>query len=122
MLAGALQLSDVNILVTTDVHSFIASHSHTDGLCGSERCDADFGELVSLLHHVRQKADALGKDVFLFDNGDVVDGTGLSSTQVDGSKVFPLLEALPLDALNCGNHGKAVPMCLLPDPTIATAG
>ena len=61
------------------------------------------------VHHVRKKADAIGKDVFLLDNGDAVDGTGLSSTEVDGSEVFPLLEALPLDALNCGNHGGPCP-------------
>ena len=102
----AIQLADVNILVTTDVHSFLASHFHADGLCGADtRCDADFGTLVSLLEHVRERADAEGRDVFFFDNGDVVDGSGLSaSTKVDGAAVFPLLAALPFDGLNCGNH------------------
>ena len=101
----ALQLSDVNLFVVTDVHSFISSHLHDDGLCGAKRCDADFGHLVSFMEHVREAADAEKKDVFMFDNGDVVDGTGLSTaTKIDGSAVFPLLTALPLDALNCGNH------------------
>ena len=37
------------------------------------------------------QADAQRKDVFFFDNGDVVDGTGLSAaTAVDGQAVFPL--------------------------------
>ena len=101
----ALTLSDINLFVTTDVHSFIASHAHTDGLCGAMRCDADFGTLTSFWQRMRERADALGKDIFIFDNGDVVDGTGLSTaTKIDGAAVFPLLMAMPYDALNCGNH------------------
>ena len=104
-MSGAVGFSDVNLLVTTDVHSFISSHLHNDGLCGSSRCDADFGTLVSFIERVREKADAARKDVFVFDNGDVVDGTGLSTaTKVDGSAVLPLLSSIPYDALNCGNH------------------
>ena len=102
---GALQLGDINLFVVTDVHSFIASHFHADGLCGAKRCDADFGTLSSFIARVRERADEEQKDVFVFDNGDVVDGTGLSTaTKIDGGAVFPLLTALPLDALNCGNH------------------
>ena len=105
MVAGALTLQDVNIFVTTDVHSFVASHFHNDGLCGTQRCDADFGTLNSFIDRLRSAADRSHKDIFLFDNGDVVDGTGLSAaTEVDGGPVFPLLSALPLSALNCGNH------------------
>ena len=102
---GALQLGDINLFVVTDVHSFIASHFHADGLCGAKRCDADFGTLSSFIARVRERADEEQKDVFVFDNGDVVDGTGLSAaTKIDGGAVYPLLTALPLDALNCGNH------------------
>ena len=91
-MSGAVGFSDVNLLVTTDVHSFISSHLHNDGLCGSSRCDADFCTLVSFIERVREKADAARKDVFVFDNGDVVDGTGLSTaTKVDGGAVLPLL-------------------------------
>ena len=45
-----------------------------------------------------RRASTLG-DVFFFDNGDVVDGTGLPS-----ASVFSLLSLMPYDALNCGNH------------------
>ena len=101
----ALRLSEVNLLVVTDVHSFLAAHLHADGMCGVERCDASFGALLSFVQHLRAAGDKQGKDVFFFDNGDVVDGTGLSSaTPVHGKAVLPLLTSLPLDALNCGNH------------------
>ena len=53
----------------------------------------------------RLREDKEKKDIFFFDNGDVVDGTGLSSaTDVDGLAVLPLLAKMPYDALNCGNH------------------
>ena len=48
--SAALRFSDVNLLVTTDVHSFIASHSHPDH---SPQLDADFGALSSFMAHVR---------------------------------------------------------------------
>ena len=47
----------------------------------------------------------IGKDVFLFDNGDVIDGTGLSNVAEDHCEyLLPLLQRVPFDALNCGNH------------------
>lgn len=99
-------LGDVNILVTTDVHSWLDGHVHLDRPYGQPaRTDATFGDVVSLLEHVRLAAAAQGRDVWFFDNGDVLDGTGLSSaTPVAGSAVFPLLAAMPYDALNIGNH------------------
>ena len=100
--AGLLPLADVNFLVTTDVHSFLASHHHPDH---DPLLDADFGSLASFVQHARTLADKAGKDLFVFDNGDSVDGTGLSSsTAVHGAAVFPLLAQMPYDALNCGNH------------------
>jgi hypothetical protein len=99
-------LGDVNILVTTDVHSWLDGHVHLDQSYGQPaRTDATFGDVVSLLEHVRAAAAAHGRDVWFFDNGDVIDGTGLSAaTPVAGSAVFPLLAAMPYDALNLGNH------------------
>ena len=95
-------LAKVNILVTTDVHSWIAGHAHPDH---SPQSDAAFGSLVSFHSRMKKAAAAAGRDVWLFDNGDVVDGTGLSGvTRVDGAAVFPLLQSMPYDALNLGNH------------------
>jgi 2',3'-cyclic-nucleotide 2'-phosphodiesterase (5'-nucleotidase family) len=48
---------------------------------------------------------ALGKDVFLVDYGDVVDGTGISNVAEDHCQhLLPLYGQVPFDALNCGNH------------------
>ena len=91
-----LPLAKVNILVTTDVHSWIAGHAHPDH---SPQSDAAFGSLVSFHSRVKKAAAAAGRDVWLFDNGDVVDGTGLSGvTRVDGAAVFLLLQSMPYDA------------------------
>ena len=98
----ALQFADINVLVTTDVHSWLHAHPHPDH---SPLLDADFGDLLSFWRHARAAANAQGRDLFLVDNGDVVDGTGLSAaTSVNGAAVYPLLSKLPYDALNCGNH------------------
>ena len=95
----ALPFGDINLLVTTDVHSWIAGHSHRDH--EPEQLDANFGTLVSFVERVKAAADAQHKDVFFFDNGDVVDGTALSESKVT---LFSLLTRVPYDALNCGNH------------------
>jgi len=106
MSLSSLGLGDFNIVVTTDVHSWLDGHVHADQPYGQlARTDATFGDVVALLGHLRTAASARGRDVFFFDNGDVVDGTGLSSaTPVAGSAVFPLLGAMPYDAMNLGNH------------------
>ena len=43
------------------------------------------------------------RDIFFVNNGDFVDGTGLSQTE-DPGYLIPLLEKMPYDAVNCGNH------------------
>ena len=85
---------DISVMVTTDVHGWIAGHHHPDYPAPSR--NADFGALVSFHSRLKVAAAALGTDLFLFDNGDVVDGTGLTAAgKYDGELLFPLLQNVP---------------------------
>ena len=110
-------LGDVNIVAVTDVHSWLQGGDQQDqqedqrgqrALSNRPRAhalDANFGDLISFTQRLKTHAAAQGKDVFLVDNGDVVDGTGLSNLFKDHcSALLPLLRRVPFDALNCGNH------------------
>jgi 2',3'-cyclic-nucleotide 2'-phosphodiesterase (5'-nucleotidase family) len=97
--ARPLQLSDINLMVTTDMHSWVEGRTHQPHL------NASIADLVSTVEHLKSTAAQQGKDVFLFDNGDVNDGTGLSATASNHvDYLVPLLRQVPYDALNCGNH------------------
>ena len=104
----ALVFRDVNLLAVTDVHSWLAGgdrESPPGEPPVTHQLDAGFGDLVSFRERARAAALAQGKDVFLFDNGDVIDGTGLSNTAPDHiSHLLPLLKDVQHDALTCGNH------------------
>lgn len=64
-----LPLQDVNILVVTDVHSWVAGHGfHEPGL------NADYGDVLSFYQRLKEEHDVL----FVM-NGDFMDGTGLST-------------------------------------------
>lgn len=50
-----------------------------------------------------------GRDVFVLNNGDHVEGSGLSDASVyvsgvHGVELFPLIAKMPFDALTIGNH------------------
>ena len=70
-----------------------------------EKYDADLGDVLSFWERLQEQCD--DKDLFLVNNGDFVDGTGLSET-IDGDNnpeyLIPLLEKMPYDAVNVGNH------------------
>eukprot|EP00466_Bigelowiella_natans_P005698 jgi/Bigna1/77256/fgenesh1_pg.46_\ len=90
----------LNIMVVTDVHSWISGHKQPDS---SPPKDADYGDLYSFYYHVKQEAQALNRDLFLVNNGDIVDGTGLSDP--NGYPLTgPLLTMMPFDLVNTGNH------------------
>jgi 2',3'-cyclic-nucleotide 2'-phosphodiesterase (5'-nucleotidase family) len=46
-----------------------------------------------------------GSDLWFVVNGDWIDGTGLAMDG-DPSYLIPILEKMPFDLLNVGNHGK----------------
>lgn len=90
-----LPLGAINVVVLTDVHSWIAghgSHEHLD--------NADYGDVISFYERLRQQVP--DKDFFLVNNGDFMDGTGLST--YPPTHLTPILERMPWDAFNMGNH------------------
>jgi 2',3'-cyclic-nucleotide 2'-phosphodiesterase (5'-nucleotidase family) len=91
-----LVLQDINILVVTDVHSWVGGHPHDDTL------NADYGSLLSFYQRLNSKALSENKDLFFVMNGDFMDGTGLTT---DPPKyLIPILSMMPWDAINIGNH------------------
>jgi 2',3'-cyclic-nucleotide 2'-phosphodiesterase (5'-nucleotidase family) len=94
-----LQFSDINLVVTTDMHSWLDGRPHQPHL------NASIADLETMVGALRTAAGGAGKDIFVFDNGDINDGTGLSASA--GNHVdylSPLLRTVSYDALNCGNH------------------
>jgi len=95
----ALPLNDINVMIVTDVHSWIAGHEHPDHL---PLLNASYGDVVSLFEHIQASADAAGRDLFFVQNGDLNDGTGFS--RMPPEALVPLLQKMPFDALTTGNH------------------
>ncbi|CAB9514171.1 5'-nucleotidase [Seminavis robusta] len=91
-----LPLGDINLLVVTDIHGWIAGqHARHE-----PEMNLDFGALVSLYERLQECAPE--EDFFLFFNGDFMDGTGLSA--VPPEHLAPLLAEMPFSAVNVGNH------------------
>jgi hypothetical protein len=65
--------------------------------------DADFGAILSFYERLKDHCDKVGKNLFFVSNGDWAHGTGLTAPG-DPSSFLPILEKMPWDALNCGNH------------------
>jgi len=91
-----LVLQDINILVVTDVHSWVGGHPHNDTL------NADYGSLLSFYQGLHRKAQTENKDLFFVMNGDFMDGTGLTTNPP--KYLIPILSMMPWDAINIGNH------------------
>ena len=96
---ATLPWGDINFLIVTDVHSWIAGHSHPDH---DPMLDANYGHLLSMHEHLAAAAAATGRDFFFVDNGDLNDGTGFS--RKPPAALIPLLRRMPFDALTTGNH------------------
>jgi len=89
---------DVNVLVLTDVHSWIAGHGAKE-----PNLDADYGHVLSFYQRLKHHCNTRGKDLWFVMNGDWIDGTGLAMNG-DPSYLIPLLLKMPWDAVNVGNH------------------
>jgi hypothetical protein len=54
---------------------------------------------------MRDNAAAKGQEFFLFDTGDLIEGTGLSdATPIHGQYIFPVAQNVDYDGLTIGNH------------------
>ncbi|CAJ1953690.1 unnamed protein product [Cylindrotheca closterium] len=96
--APDLPLGEINVLVLTDVHSWLAGHGRQE-----ENLNADYGDVLSFYENLKTYCDENDQDLWFVSNGDFVDGTGLSIPG-DPSSLVPVLQKMPLDALTCGNH------------------
>jgi 2',3'-cyclic-nucleotide 2'-phosphodiesterase (5'-nucleotidase family) len=69
-----LPWGDINVMVLTDVHSWIGGHLHE-----SDR-NADYGDVLSFYERLKKYAKKQGRDLWFVMNGDWIHGTGLAST------------------------------------------
>jgi len=92
-LAVNLPLGDINVVVLTDDHSWVAGHGAHESL------DVDYGDVLSFYERL---SSATSKSVFLVHNGDWIDGTGLST--YPPVHLEPILLKMPWDAITVGNH------------------
>ena len=97
--APNLPFSDINVVVVTDVHSWVGGHGDHEG----DTYNADYGDVISFVERLKAYATAHDRDVWFVMNGDWIDGTGLA-VNGDPSKLIPILLKMPWDALNVGNH------------------
>lgn len=94
-----LVLENINLVVVTDVHSWIAGHKHKTEL------DANYGDVLSFYEHLKNRCIEsmdVDCDIFFVMNGDFIDGTGFSSYPPE--HLTPILQRMPFDAINIGNH------------------
>ena len=100
-----LPLGDINVVILTDTHSWLGGHGR------KENYDINYGDVLSFYRILQDQLHALEvsdpdkhkRDLFFVMNGDWIDGTGLAMNG-DPSYILPLLERMPWDAVNVGNH------------------
>lgn len=97
-----LPFGDINVVVLTDVHSWVAGHSSTH----EPHLDANYGHVLSFYRHIqdllRSPEHKRHNNLFFVMNGDFMDGTGLTTDPPN--ELIPILEHMPWDAVNIGNH------------------
>ncbi|GFF91692.1 uncharacterized protein PB2B2.06c [Aspergillus lentulus] len=90
----------VNFLHTTDTHGWLDGHANVPSW------GADWGDFVSFVMHMKDKALSKKVDLLLIDSGDFHDGGGLSdSTSPKGAVSDSIFENIDYDLLTIGNHG-----------------
>jgi 2',3'-cyclic-nucleotide 2'-phosphodiesterase (5'-nucleotidase family) len=92
-----LSFGEINVMVLTDVHSWVAGHLPHD-----TTYDADYGDVLSFYEHLQAISHKQKKDLFFVMNGDFIDGTGLSTNPP--KYLTPILQQMPWDAITIGNH------------------
>ena len=101
-----LPFGDINVVVITDLHTWFGGHSRQEPYN-----DVDMGHVLSFYERLKEHCDSHNQDLWFVNNGDFIHGTGLhrvaggrSNNDDDPSHVIPLIEKMPYDVVNCGNH------------------
>ncbi|OJJ70260.1 hypothetical protein ASPBRDRAFT_156939 [Aspergillus brasiliensis CBS 101740] len=94
-----LPWGEINFIHTTDTHGWLEGHLN------EVNYGADWGDFVSFVKHMRDKADQLKVDLLVVDTGDLVTGNGLSDlTTPEGQVSNKLFRTLDYDLLTIGNN------------------
>ena len=101
--APLLPFNDANMMVLTDVHSWISGHAKHEA-----QLDADYGDVLSFYQQIEkhvarnQNTQQQQQDLYLVNNGDMVHGSVLG---VDPPVLLlPIIQKMPFDLINLGNH------------------
>ena len=97
-IAPTLPFNEINILILTDVHSWVGGHSPNEPLL-----NADYGDVLSFYERLYEYCETSSGDLYFVMNGDWIDGTGLSMNG-DAYSLTQILEKMPWNAVNIGNH------------------
>ncbi|RAL02629.1 Ser/Thr protein phosphatase family protein [Aspergillus ibericus CBS 121593] len=94
-----LPWGEVNFLHTTDTHGFLEGHLNEVDY------GADWGDFVSFVERMRDKADEHNVDLLVVDTGDLVTGNGLSDkSKTPGEVSNKLFRNVDYDLLTTGNN------------------
>lgn len=94
-----LQWGQLNFLHTTDTHGWHGGHLQ------ESQYSSDWGDYISLAHHLRKRADDEGRDLLLVDTGDRVEGNGLyDGSDPKGQYYFDIYREQDVDLICTGNH------------------
>ncbi|KAI0995913.1 Uncharacterized protein K3495_g12268 [Podosphaera aphanis] len=95
----SLPWGKLNFLHTTDIHGWLAGHFK------EPHYSADWGDYISFVQRMREKADSLGVDLLVVDTGDRIEGNGLyDASEPKGKYSYDIFNQLDIDILNSGNH------------------
>ncbi|SZF01785.1 unnamed protein product [Blumeria hordei] len=95
----SLPWGQLNFLQTTDTHGWHAGHLQ------ESQYSADWGDYISFALRMHERADLLGVDLLLVDNGDRVEGNGLYDASIPkGLFTHDIIAQQDIDILTIGNH------------------
>jgi hypothetical protein len=93
-----LPFGDINLLILSDVHSFVGGHPHEPDR------NADYGDFFSFHERLKQFCNVKKQaDLWLLNNGDFLHGSGLA---MDGNAtmLLPIIQSIPWDGYTIGDH------------------
>ncbi|KAB8229516.1 Ser/Thr protein phosphatase family protein [Aspergillus alliaceus] len=97
---GPLPWGKINFIHTTDTHGWLEGHMNEPSSGG------DWGDFVSFVNRMRDKANDLKVDLLVVDTGDLHDGNGLSDiSKPKGAISDSIFANVEYDLLTIGNHG-----------------